>query len=264
MKIIARLILVLAVNASLVAQPAPVPGKPPPLPVQIPQDTLFSVQFTTGPNWDARKQPHEQQFFKEHGANLARLRREGSLVIGARYGEFGLIVLRLPDEAAVQSELEKDPSVANGTFAARIDAFRPFMHGSTHPPLATSEAVALRAYYDAYNRHDPEATAAFLAENVKWFGVAGDTQSLDGDGREAVKNWLTGYFNKLPTVKAEVLELRQTGPHLFVHERAAWRGANQKDIRQSAFGIYEIRDGLIQRVWYYPSVRETPPSSPRG
>jgi len=241
------------------AQTTSVPAKPPPLPVQIPQDTLFSVQFTTGPNWDTRKPPHEQPFFKEHSANLGRLRKEGSLIIGARYGEFGLIILRLPDEAAVRNEIDQDLSVANGTFAARIDAFRPFMHGSTQPPLATPEAIALRAYYDAYNRHDPGATAAFLAENVKWFGVAGDTQSVDGEGREAVKNWLTGYFNKLPTVKAEVLELRQTGPHLFVHERATWRGANQKDLRQSAFGIYEIRDGLIQRVWYFPTVREAPP-----
>jgi hypothetical protein len=256
MKITLCLILALAVVSPLGSQPK---AAAPPLPVPVPQDTLFAVHFSTGPNWDARKKPNEQAFFKEHSANLARLRREGSLIIGARYGEFGLIVLRLPDEAAVQTELEQDPSVAGGIFTARIDAFRPFMHGSTHPPLTSPEAVALRAYYDAFNRHEPEATAAFLAENIKWFSVAGDTQSVDGEGREAVKNWLTGYFNRVPTVKSEVLELRQTGPHLFVHERATWKGANNTTLRQSAFAIYEVRDGLIQRVWYFPSARETPP-----
>jgi hypothetical protein len=41
-----------------------------------------------------------------------------------------------------------------------------------------------------------------------------------------------------------------------VHERATWKGANNTTLRQSAFGVYEIRDGLVQRVWYFPATRE--------
>lgn len=243
----------LALTACLTAEPARAETAKPGAPLAAAQDMLFAIQFTTGPNWDPAKAPNDQTFFGEHSANLNRMRREGVLVIGARFAEVGLIVVRLPDAAAVQAELDKDPSIAGGTFSAQVDRFRPFMHGSTLAPLTTAEAIALRAYYDAFNRHDADGTAALLAEDVKWFGVAGDTQSLDGEGRVAVRDWLAGYFKNLPTVKSDVLELRQTGPHLFVHERASWTDGEGKQRRQSSFGIYEVRDGLIQRVWYFPA-----------
>jgi hypothetical protein len=215
-------------------------------------DTLFAVRFTTGPKWDSAKAPNEQAFFAEHSANLSRLRKDGVLVIGARYGEVGLVVLRLPDEDAVKTQLALDPSIEAGTFVATIDRFMPFMHGSTQAPLTTPEAVALRAYYDAFNRHEADGTAAFLAEGVKWYSVSGDTQSLDGNGRAAIRDWLAGYFKQLPDVKSDVLELRQTGPHLFVHERVSWMSTSGAAKRASALAIYEVRDGLIQRVWYFP------------
>lgn len=216
-------------------------------------DTLFAVQFTVGPKWDSAKAPNEQAHFAEHSANLSRLRKDGVLVIGARYGEVGLVVLRLPDEEAVKAQLARDPSIEAGTFVAQIDRFMPFMHGSTLAPLTTPEAVALRAYYDAFNRHEADATAAFLADHVKWYSVSGDAQSLDGDGRESVRTWLAGYFKQLPDVKSDVLELRQTGSHLFVHERVSWTGADGSAKRTTALAIYELRDGLIQRVWYFPA-----------
>jgi hypothetical protein len=215
-------------------------------------DTLFAVRFTTGPNWDSSKSPNAQAHFAEHSANLSRLRKEGVLVIGARYGEVGLVVLRVPDEDAAKAQIALDPSIDAGTFVAQIDRFMPFMHGSTHAPLVSPEAVALRAYYDAFNRHEPDATAAFLAENVKWYSVSGDTQSLDGEGRESIRTWLAGYFKQLPDVKSSVLELRQTGPHLFVHERVTWTTPDGANKLAAALAVYEVRDEFIQRVWYFP------------
>jgi hypothetical protein len=218
-------------------------------------DTLFAVRFTTGPNWDAAKAPTEQAHFKEHSANLSRMRREGMLVIGARYGEVGLVVLRLPDEAAVKAQFAQDPSLEAGTFAAQIDRFMPFMHGSTQAPLVSPEAVALRAYFDAFNRHEPDSTVAFLAENVKSYAIAGDSLSLDGDGRDSVRAWLAGYFKQFPDVKSEILEIRQTGPHVFVHERVSWTAADGSAKRQSALSVYEIEGESIQRVWYFPATQ---------
>lgn len=128
----------------------------------------------------------------------------------------------------------------------------PFMHGSTQAPLVTLEAVALHAYYEAFNRHEADATAAFLAEDVKWYSVSGDAQSLEGDGRAAIRDWLAGYFKLLPDVKSDVLELRQTGPHLFVHERVAWTAIDGSAKRAAALAIYEVRDDLVRRAWYFP------------
>lgn len=222
------------------------------------QEKLFIVHFSTGPSWDQSKPPSEQTHFREHSANLNRLRREGLLLIGARYGDKGMIVLRAPDEAAVRAQLVQDPSLAAGTFAARIDLFRPFMHGGTNYPV-TPEAVALRAYYDAFNRHDAAATAALCTEDVVWFTVDGDKVAPETTGRAALQDWLAGYFKSLPTVRSEVLSLEQAGAHLTVRERVSWDNKAGQRVSQQALGVYEVRDGLIRRAWYFPSSRDSAP-----
>ena len=44
---------------------------------------LYAAVFTTGPQWDPAKAPNEQPFFREHSANLAKLRAAGTIVMGA-------------------------------------------------------------------------------------------------------------------------------------------------------------------------------------
>ena len=226
----------------------------PPSPV-APPPRLYAVRLSTGPAWDAAKSPNDQTGMREHSANIARLRREGTLVLGARFGELGLLVLRVPDEAAVRAALAPDPAVAGGVFKVQIDVFSPFAHGTT-AWLTTPEAVVLRTYLDAYNRHEPDAVAALLSPKVKWYSLDADKLATDGDGREALRTWLGGYFKSLPDVRSDFLTIEQTGAFLSVRERASWTGKDGARLSQQAHAVYEIRDGLIERAWYFPSVRE--------
>jgi ketosteroid isomerase-like protein len=219
---------------------------------------MFAVRLTTGPAWDAAKAPNDQAGMREHSANIARLRREGVLVLGARFGELGLLVLRVPDAAAATAQFAPDPTIAAGVFKLQVDAFTPFAHGNT-AWLMTPEAVLLRAYLDAFNRHDADTVAAFCAENFKWYSVEGDKTSADAENRAQLRDWLAGYFKSLPTVRSEFLSIEQTGPFLSVRERASWDNKEGRRVSQQALGVYEIRDGLIQRVWYYPSAKDAPP-----
>lgn len=242
--------------AALISSALSVAQAPPPAP---PPPRLYAVRLSTGPSWDAAKTPNEQAGMKEHSANIARLRREGTLVLGARFGELGLLVLRVPDEAAVRTQLAPDPTVSSGVFKVQIDMFSPFAHGTT-AWLTTPEAVVLRAYLDAYNRHEPDAVAALLSPKVKWFSLSADRLSTDGDGREALRTWLTGYFKSLPDTRSDFLTIEQTGAFLSVRERATWTAKDGTRASQQSHAVYEIRDGLIERVWYFPSVRDTPPA----
>ncbi len=240
-------------------------GLAPLLPAQQPvaPPNLFALRLTKGPAWDESKGPNEQAGMREHSANIGRMRREGALVLGARFGEVGLLVLRVPDEAAVQAQLAPDPAVAGGVFKMQVDVFAPFAHGTT-AWLTTPEAVLLRAYLDAFNRHDAEATAAFCAENFKWFSIDGDKSSIDAESRTQLRDWLVGYFKSRPTVRSDFLSVEQTGPFLTVRERASWDNKEGRRVTAQSFGVYEIRDGLIQRVWYYPAVKDSPPSVPKS
>ncbi len=91
--------------------------------------TLFIVHFSLGPNWNAEKQAHEQKFFKEHSENLRKMRTDKKLLIGARYADKGMIIIKAADEAEAKTMIERDPMVANNIFQAEMHSFQPFYDG---------------------------------------------------------------------------------------------------------------------------------------
>jgi uncharacterized protein YciI len=81
---------------------------------------LFIVNFETGPNWDQSRPPAEQPSFREHSANLNRLRKASLIVFGARYAEIGMIFLKAESLGAAKAVIDADPGVRAGIFIYRI------------------------------------------------------------------------------------------------------------------------------------------------
>jgi len=94
-----------------------------------PDGKVFLVQFSVGPGWVAGRPPQEQSRFKEHGSNLRRLRDEGRIVLGARYADKGLIVVRFASEEQARAEMASDPGVQAGTFVFEVHQLQPFYDG---------------------------------------------------------------------------------------------------------------------------------------
>jgi hypothetical protein len=251
MKLHALLALTLLTAGASAQTPPPDPAPP----------KHFAVRLTTGPAWDAARAPNDQPGMREHSANVARMRREGVLVLGARFGELGLMVLRAPDAAAARAQFAADPTIAAGVFAMQVDEYRPFAHGSTQPAANSPEIDVVRKQLEAFNRHSADEVVACYAENIKWLTVEGDKVSTEGDGRESIRTWLTGYFKSLPSVKSELLDINQTGPHVVFRERASWTAKDGTPRSQTAIGVFEVRDGLVQRAWYYPAHRTPTPAA---
>lgn len=249
------LLLLIAVFATALSAAETAPAAP--------AQKLFAVTFTTGPGWDAARSPNDQKFMREHSANLARMRAAGVAVLGGRYADKGLLLVRGVDEAAVRAELAHDPAIAAGTFRAAVDEYRPFQHGDTRPAAASPEITVVRAALSAYNARDADAVAAHHADDIAWFGIGPDGRpSLEGEGREAVRKWLTGCFKSQPDVRAEIFDVTQTGPHVSFRERVSWTANDGARRIQSAIGVYEVRDGKIKRAWYFPAARESAFPSP--
>jgi hypothetical protein len=226
-------------------------------------EKLFAVQFTTGPGWDAAKPFNDQKHIKEHSANLSRMWSEGGIVMGGRHGDIGHIVMRATDEAALRVQLAQDPSIAAGTFNAKVEEYRPFFGGQIRGHADTPEVSVVRAALSAYNQRDAAAVAAHYTDDIAWFNVDKDgKQSVEGQGREAIQKWLAGYFRSLPDVRAEISDVAQAGAHVSFRERVTWTAKDGTKRAQSSLGIYEVRDAKIQRAWYYPAARETPPPAP--
>lgn len=94
---------------------------------------LFAIEIKTGTSWDAAKPAHEQAFFREHSANLKKLRDQGSLVFGARYSDKGLVVLEATSADEAHAMMKQDPSVQARIFAYELHDFNVFYGGTVQP-----------------------------------------------------------------------------------------------------------------------------------
>lgn len=119
------------------------------------------------------------------------------------------------------------------------------------------EAV-IRAYVDAFNRHDPVAVAASLDTAFVWLSLAEDSISVTMRGPGEIRSGLVGYFKNLPDVRSTLEHVSTLGPYVSLTERVRWTGAKGPR-EQAALAVYEVRDGLIRRVWYFPEVRAAKP-----
>jgi hypothetical protein len=122
--------LLMAIALPLAAPAAQAPTGTPPATAT----PLFAAVFTAGPKWDPAKPPGEQPFFREHSANLAKLRAAGRVVMGARYAEVGLVVVNASSETDARRLFEADPSIAAGTFSVNVHRFSVFYPGMVGTP----------------------------------------------------------------------------------------------------------------------------------
>jgi hypothetical protein len=97
-------------------------------------DSLYIVTYTTGSAWDASKQPNEQLWFKEHSANLSKLRKDGTIKAGARYADKGIIVVTAKSLATAKEIIFADVAVANKLFVAEVQKLNVFYEGCLERP----------------------------------------------------------------------------------------------------------------------------------
>lgn len=90
---------------------------------------MYIVHYTTGPSWSEGKPFGEQEHAREHSANLQRLRQDGSILVGARYGETGMVILTAASEDRARTEIDQDPAVRSGIFKYTLSELRPFFGG---------------------------------------------------------------------------------------------------------------------------------------
>jgi uncharacterized protein YciI len=100
----------------------------------VPAAPLYAALYRTGPKWDTAKPANEQALYREHSAHLAQLRSAGTIVMGARYADVGLIVVPAASEADARKIFEADPSVVAGTFAVSVHRFSVIYSGFVGTP----------------------------------------------------------------------------------------------------------------------------------
>jgi hypothetical protein len=98
---------------------------------------------------------------------------------------------------------------------------------------------------DAYNARDLERFAATYSDSVQIFRLPA-TEPMISNKRELVDLYSMRVFNN-PGLHAEILNRIVLGNKVIDHERVS-------GLRGDAFesvAVYEVTDGLIQRVWFF-------------
>ncbi len=107
-------------------------------------------------------------------------------------------------------------------------------------------------YAAAFNARNLGAMEALMHPNIQWLSINGAEISIVTDGKQALVDELTGYFASKPTSASALANWTQSGKYIGVTETSSWHGKDGQTKSQSSLSIYELEDGLIRRVWYYP------------
>ncbi len=89
----------------------------------------FIALYTLGESWDMEKQPGEQAYFKEHSGFLSNLRKEKQIILGARYSDTGIIILKADDLEAAKAMLHQDIALQKKLFNVEVYPFNAFYKG---------------------------------------------------------------------------------------------------------------------------------------
>jgi hypothetical protein len=126
------------------------------------------------------------------------------------------------------------------------------------PCLAATPHELINSYVEHFNARDLDALLALAHDDIEWLNVTGAEITVETRGKEALRASLTSYFAACPSCRS-TLEVYQTvGGYTSTVEHAEWQTRDGETKRQSSLAVYELADGLVRRVWYYPAVAADP------
>lgn len=126
------------------------------------------------------------------------------------------------------------------------------------PCLAATPFELINTWVDHFNTRNLDGLLALAHDDVEWLTVTGAEITVETRGKEALRASLTSYFASCPSCRSTVEVYQTLGVYTSTVEHAEWQTRSGETKRQSSLAVYEMADGLVRRVWYYPAVAPEP------
>ncbi|WP_306252469.1 nuclear transport factor 2 family protein [Parvularcula sp. IMCC14364] len=125
---------------------------------------------------------------------------------------------------------------------------------SAHAEM-TGKHEVVTTYINAYNQKDIEQMSSLMHPDIEWIDIAGSTQTVSVSGKQAMLQGLAAYFATDLESVSVLQGAAVNGPYVSGVEKVLWVDTDNQERQQSATVVYELEDGLIRRVWYFPAVK---------
>jgi hypothetical protein len=127
--------------------------------------------------------------------------------------------------------------------------------GCATVPQATpsSSQQIVSKYVEAYNARDLEGMSALAHPDIEWLNIEESKVSSAANGKVDLMAQMGDYFSSPQVTTSTLSGFSVNGSYVAVTETAHWKTSNGETKQQAAIAVYQLTDGLIRRVWYYPA-----------
>lgn len=108
------------------------------------------------------------------------------------------------------------------------------------------------SFMQAYNTHDIDAMLTRMTDDVKWLGVADNQLVVETSNKEALRAAMKAHFAAKPDARSKIKGSLALGDTVAVVEQA-FHLKNGQNLSQCAMSLYQLQDGLIASITYYPA-----------
>lgn len=129
--------------------------------------------------------------------------------------------------------------------------FATFPAYADHSSDITSRSI-VESYTQAYSNGDADAMGVLMHEDIQWLTAKDDKITITLQGKSDMVKELSDYFKGPTTISSSLGGWGENGDYVSVVETASWTTKTGKNQSQSSNVIYQIENGLVRRVWYFP------------
>lgn len=119
-------------------------------------------------------------------------------------------------------------------------------------PASSPNRALIEAYTAAFNMQNVSTMATMMHPDIQWITVTAGSSSVTTDGKTKMVAEMGDYFGGSTKITSTLSGWGINGAFVSAIETASWTSTSGAKKAQSSNVIYQIDDGLIRRVWYFP------------
>jgi len=123
---------------------------------------------------------------------------------------------------------------------------------SAHQSAEQTNRAIVESYTTAYNEQDVEAMGKLMHTDIQWLTAKDDQIAVTVQGKADMVSGLENYFKSPMKITSSLSGWGENGDYVSVIETASWISKSGDQRSQSSNVVYQIEDGMVRRVWYFP------------